>query len=203
MGPCGHMGGWEEAILPLTWLLIHEDLSKFWVSSFPWQHHTAGEAVSAPIRLVTAAEDRVRASQIIKSLLLAQCYWLMVHCVSWAADSEAFIFHRSCAAIRWRFQLLQLCVGRISASNRLIVSSLTSKMLTKGKRFLAEGGHLKIASVWTRMGISLIFVAERYPPGWLSVMGWGVGGGFIWFQWIIITATLISRRGGDISTMLQ
>lgn len=71
---------------------------------FPWQHHTAGESVSAPIRLVTAAEDRVRASQIIKSLMLAQCYWLMVHCVSWAADSEAFIFHQSCAAIRWGFQ---------------------------------------------------------------------------------------------------
>lgn len=104
---------------------------------FPWQHHPAGESVSAPIRLVTAAEDRVRASQIIKSLMLAQCYWLMVHCVSWAADSEAFIFHRSCAAIRWGFQPRE---QRISASNRLIVSSLTSEMLTKGKHFPAEKG---------------------------------------------------------------
>lgn len=28
----------------------------------------------------------------------------MVQCVSWAADSEAFIFHQSCAAIRGGFQ---------------------------------------------------------------------------------------------------
>lgn len=80
---------------------------------FPWQHHTAGKSVSAPIRLVTAVEDRVRASQIIKSLMLAQCYWLILHCVSWAADSKVFIFYRSHAVIHRRFTMCELAVGTL------------------------------------------------------------------------------------------
>lgn len=45
-------------------------------SLFLCQHCTAGEAVSAPIRLVTVVGDQVRASQIIKTLMLSaiDCY---------------------------------------------------------------------------------------------------------------------------------
>lgn len=101
---------------PLTCLLIYEDVSDFWLS-FPGRNHPAGESVLTPIRLVTAAEDRVRASQITKSLMLAQCYWLMLLCVSWAADSEAFFFHWSHAVIHRRFTTCEPAVGTLRLEN--------------------------------------------------------------------------------------
>ena len=82
-------------------------------SLFLWQLRTAGECVSAPIRLVTTVGDRVRASQIIKTLMLAQCYWSLPRSISWAAgrplsftgDSVSFT-EGLCSALVKTFLLL-------------------------------------------------------------------------------------------------
>lgn len=69
------MNGWTDGRKIAFDLTIDlEELPDFSVFLFLWQQHTAGESVPAPIRLVTTVEGRVGALQIIKSLMLAQCY---------------------------------------------------------------------------------------------------------------------------------
>lgn len=85
-GRSGCMNGWKEIKLPVTNYWFMKIFLTSLSSLILWQHHTAWESVSAPIRLVTTVGDRVRALQIIKTLMLAQCYWLFLYSISWAAQ---------------------------------------------------------------------------------------------------------------------
>lgn len=84
-GGCGCMDGKEEVKLCVTGYWFMKIFLTSLSSLFLWQHHAAGESVSAPIRSVTTVGDQVRASQIIKNSVLAQGYWLLLYTISWAA----------------------------------------------------------------------------------------------------------------------
>lgn len=84
-----HADGWKGVKLPLTGLLIHS--GSVWLLRLPsvfGRTTQLGECVSDPIWLVTTAEDRVGEQHIIKSVMLAQCYRLLLLNVLRAADDQ-------------------------------------------------------------------------------------------------------------------